>query len=322
MPVSRSSPLSLLLTLGAALLAAPAGAVDFSEVYFFGDSLSDTGRSCTVLTPAQGYDADRCSNGPVWADVLVSELGLSADSLSSASGGPNYADGGAFADELADQIADFDADTPLVDPGALYAIWIGANDVLSRPTSPLAMQDAVDDVMAGIGSLSLLGAESFLIVNLPNFGRSYGQDLSTPWTGGQRNTLEALSLQFNALLADGLAGLSGLEIHTLDAYQLFEDIAADPATFGFDSAHFSMDGGGRIYFDPCRNDAACSADPMGAVADDFVLYDWVHPSTATHDWIGVDAVSALPEPGSALLLAAGLGGLGAIRGLERRAARR
>jgi phospholipase/lecithinase/hemolysin len=57
----------------AALIAGPASAA-FSNAYFFGDSLSDTGNVYTVFgpgyVPAPYYDG-RFSNGPVWVEHLA-----------------------------------------------------------------------------------------------------------------------------------------------------------------------------------------------------------------------------------------------------------
>ena len=85
--------------------AAPAGALPFTQLFVFGDSLSDSGNVALALGPgvrtptpipdnsfiptAPYASSDRFSNGPVWAE----RLGLPA--LPSLAGGTDFAFGGA-----------------------------------------------------------------------------------------------------------------------------------------------------------------------------------------------------------------------------------
>ena len=81
-------------TIGLAALAASAGAQAYSNLYIFGDSLSDTGNIFALTggaTPAAPYFAGRFSDGPVWAETLATSLGLPAASTASLLGGQNFA---------------------------------------------------------------------------------------------------------------------------------------------------------------------------------------------------------------------------------------
>lgn len=77
--------LSFMLPLGAS-----ADDLNFSNIYVFGDSLSDTGNVFNITTfantlaptipidpPSPPYYQGRYSNGPVWVDYLANDLGLS-----------------------------------------------------------------------------------------------------------------------------------------------------------------------------------------------------------------------------------------------------
>jgi phospholipase/lecithinase/hemolysin len=119
--------------LAIALLAACSGAqAGYSNLYVFGDSLSDTGNNATVwdtvgflgyippfpagtppgtlrtpvptpsdtFIPTFPYASNVYSNGPVWASSFASALGLSA--APSLTGGTNYAYGGARVGPLGD----------------------------------------------------------------------------------------------------------------------------------------------------------------------------------------------------------------------------
>ena len=86
-----------------------ASAQGFSNMYIFGDSLSDTGNRATVTGdfPAPFF-MNRVSNGQVAVEVLATSLGLSADASRHLVGpavGTNYAVAGARAGGLADGLA-------------------------------------------------------------------------------------------------------------------------------------------------------------------------------------------------------------------------
>ncbi|HYP07680.1 MAG TPA: SGNH/GDSL hydrolase family protein [Bryobacteraceae bacterium] len=103
-------------------LAVAATAAPFSSLYFFGDSLTDTGnvlKATSVLSnytfglvpkhPTAPYEAGRFTNGPVWAEHVAARLGHSSDAAPGGMsmgafgrvGGPgnNFAIGGARTDE-------------------------------------------------------------------------------------------------------------------------------------------------------------------------------------------------------------------------------
>src|SRR3990172_5077900 len=178
-PKGRAMDLGILpckAALAAALLlgvARPGAAQEFSDAFFFGDSLTDTGIFCAGLgaVTGQGYAPGRCSNGDVWADVLAEALGVNLDA-----GEENFAKGGDTTSDLDDQITAFEISLFFQDsdPDALYVVWLGSNDVLPMPTSPMAMQSAVNRVVNGIERLADLGAEHFLVPNIVDVGRAWG----------------------------------------------------------------------------------------------------------------------------------------------------
>ena len=75
-----------------------AAAGPFNNLVLFGDSLSDIGNIAAqpfINTPGPYYWNGRFSNGPVYAETLATGLGLPALIRSTASGGADYAYGGA-----------------------------------------------------------------------------------------------------------------------------------------------------------------------------------------------------------------------------------
>lgn len=295
----RSVSWLLAVLLVGSTAALSAAAQTFTDLVVFGDSLSDTGNACPLLAIA-GYRPGGCSNGDVWIESLAAELGLEA--TASLSGGSNYAVGGHLTSDFADQLFAF---SPFgivpADPDALYVVWFGGNDVLALPGSPGAMANAVDAVLAGIRALQGLGAQHFLIPNLPDIGRAYGGFTIPAGSGAvftplERDFVTALSLDFNDRLAAALAVEPIDTLYVLDIETMVEQLFADPAAFGIAPAAIDDGSDDTDFGVPCLIDPVCAADPQGAVADGFFLFDAIHPTTAGHALIAERAAILLPEP--------------------------
>lgn len=172
-------------------------AISYSNIYIFGDSLSDT-------------DAG-ASNGPLWPEYLAPQLGLSYNP------GSNFSVAGAFSIDLATQISIYQATISTVDANALYVVWAGGNDI----NLGLNGVDAANNVISAVDSLSALGASHFLIPNMPDLGMLPIIDSSkTPQ-----------SIDFNSTIDLAYAGLSSVAV--ADIFGLHHEILDDPAAFGF-----------------------------------------------------------------------------------------
>ena len=136
----------------------------YTAMYVFGDSLSDTGNVSLAtfgLLPVSPPYADRSfSNGPVWAQDLAQSLGLPPLQPSLA-GGTDFAYGGAETGQtpthtlnptdLPSQFTQFQTQVASPQAGALYAIWIGSNDVLDiANNSSLTPAQQQADVAAAV----------------------------------------------------------------------------------------------------------------------------------------------------------------------------
>ncbi|MFT4653421.1 MAG: phospholipase/lecithinase/hemolysin [Kangiellaceae bacterium] len=260
-----------LLLVSTASFASP-----ISSMYVFGDSLSDSG-AFTYLAPSvcppAPYFGCRFSNGPVWAELLATDLGVSADSAYG--GGTNFAIGGNRTDDvLGFQVPNFLASTGgVADANALYVIWAGGNDFLQNdPVGTFSPFDAVDNIVSSILSLSAAGATDFLIPNLP---------IAETW-----------AFEFNAALADGLDGLEReLNITQFDAFTQFLDMTLNPSDYGFTNV-----------LEPCFTTVSVCADP-----DAYLLWDAVHPTASAHKIIAAAALDALSVSTPATLAIFSLG---------------
>lgn len=304
------------LAAGAPAAAAPV----FSNIFVFGDSLTDTGNahlgapSAGVpdpAPPALGYFNGRFSNGPMWTDYLSQDLGFGLLEPRLA-GGTNYSVGGARAVPNGDPSLDFPQQLQFfandlaggpADPNALYVVNFGGNDardILHGDADAPDPASVIATIIGGIEALNDLGARHFLVGGIPNIGLQ-------PEQNGAEAEGRALSLQLAAALDAALADLTleaGTNLFSFDYFPLTDAIEANPTAFGFTQPL----------------DLFCLAVP-GASPDcpGFLFFDPLHPTTAAHRLIANAALAALndatevPEPATVALLGLGVLGMAAHR---------
>ena len=305
------------------------GAPLYSEMIVFGDSVSDTGNVHIASTalgqfPDPGFDG-RLSNGPIWVDRLAARLGLASPSPS-LTGGTNYAYAGAKTGveprnrtsvltrevlpipNTGTQINNYLGDHPAgFRHDQLVALWGGGNDLVETRTAA-DTQRVVDNLEAELMALNANGAGDVLVPNqidqadTPIFNRRQGPAAQMAEVNRLFNT------QLDTML-DDLDGNPDLKIriHRLDAFSLFKDVIADPGEFGLSNV----------------TDAALDlaligppfAQPYPVVDDpeNYLFWDYVHPTTVGHQIIGDAAFNALakdatqvPEPPSVALVIIGI----------------
>jgi len=252
---------------------------DFSELFVFGDSLSDTGNlfqeTGGLVPPSPPYFDGRFSNGPVTVELLAPQLGITFNPETNfavggaTTGRDNTGDNPALGLEfpgLLDQIDQFVANVGPegADPDGLYVVWAGGNNFLNAPADPqAAVTAAVNNLTTAVNTLASVGAQNFVVPNLPNIGR-------TPLAAanGLTSILRDISLSFNSALEIALAGLV-LDVISVDLFDISEEIAANPAAFGLSNITDPFLGTLEV-LDP---------DPD---ADQFFFWDDVHPTTKVH----------------------------------------
>jgi phospholipase/lecithinase/hemolysin len=283
--------------------SSPASAQVPSPVVIFGDSLSDPGNgfaflktSATppdyglspLLVPSSPYarGGHHLSNGPTWIEQLGGSLADQRNVLPAFVGSNpfamNFALGSARArnigldpgtPSLAFEVAAFLQKTGgQVPADALYVIQIGGNDVADAvatgdPVQGLAiLQAAAQAVRINISLLSALGAEHFLVWNVPDAGFTPAARLS-----GTQAEAHLATQTFNALLAAELAPLilSGVDIVGFDANALVTDIVNNPASYGLTNV-----------VDAC---VTPNVPPFTCqTPDQYLFWDGIHPTTAVH----------------------------------------
>lgn len=217
------------------MLPPKATAANFSGLYVFGDSLSDTGNTFnitggsvspkTAFPPDPPFSKGRFSNGDNWVDYLGKDLGLTPTLVSSlpqnfttipTTQGINFAFGGsnsgldnAFipgAPGVLAQVGFFtqslQANQQKADPNALYAVWGGGNDYLFGNLNNA--DQTVKNLSDSVGALASAGAKNILVFNLPDLGK-------IPFAAkGNPSLLSSLTVEHNQKLAATLGNYSSI----------------------------------------------------------------------------------------------------------------
>ncbi|MEJ6484646.1 SGNH/GDSL hydrolase family protein [Nostoc punctiforme UO1] len=254
-----------------------------SELYVFGDSLSDTGMvfraTGGMYPPNPTYFQGRYSNGRVWIEYLAESLHLSPKQTHNfAYGGATTGNvGNSYVPSLLNQVQSFTQTHQQTNPDALYVLWAGANDYLQGVSNASI---PVKNVTTAINSLTDVGAKKILVGNLPDLGQ-------LPATRNSTNSvnLSALTQAHNQGLRRSLKVLSqqhsDLEIVQLDANALYRDAIAKPAAFNFTNV-----------ISPCLSGDRTCSNP-----DQFLFWDGIHPTAVAHRIIGETAFSTIQEAG-------------------------
>jgi outer membrane lipase/esterase len=290
---------------GIALGASGAASAQFSNAFFFGDSLSDAGSYKPVLPPGTGLFTT--NPGPVWVTPFANHYGLTASPANQ--GGNDYAQGGArvallpgypasaptaAAVPVATQVSRFLAKGP-VDRNAIYSVQGGANDITTQLTllflgqvTPGQAQANVDLAAAQlaqqVAALQAGGARYVMAWNMPDLGVTPdGRD------SGIGTLITGVVQSFNAGFLAGLDAAGG-KVARLDAFRLLNEVIGNPAAYGF------ADASSRA----CGTTAALVCTPADLVTPDaarsFVFADGGHPTTAFQAIEAQYAISVLSAP--------------------------
>lgn len=304
------------LVAGAVALAcaAPASA-QWSNFVFIGDSLTDAGSYIPALPPGTG----RFTTNPdlVYAQVLGARYGFTITPANQ--GGTDYAQGGArlallpgvpnapptaTALPIASQVSQILASG--VDPGAVYTLWGGANDIFFQlglaqagQITPAQAQAAValaaTQYVQQVAALQAAGAQNLIVFNLPDIGQTPGGRAGGTAASAQITAITGL---YNNTVQAGLNALGG-NVLRIDMTAFFNEILANPSAFGFSNATTPA----------CGTVPSVLCTPANFIAPNanqtFVFADGVHPTGAAHAVIAGMVASFLEGPFHAATLTEG-----------------
>lgn len=315
-------PYVLALFFTSFLASSQVGATPFSNLFVFGDSLSDSGTSassvlsaynlagqCDPDHPCPPYYQGRISNGPTAVEYIANSVlsgGGNAGNFfnfavaGSTTGIGNEGDGGSqtspgtkFAPGMTQQVGLFSS-TPsfinAVTPDSLFFVWGGANDFLTGDSATLAARN----IAGYVGALIGIGAQHIVVPNLPDLSITpFAQSLPPIAAAAAQN----YSLEFNQELADQLGTLStafsNTQIVQFDSYNFFNNLVQNPTAYGFTNAT-----------EACVSLPDACSDPASRV-----FWDDFHPTTQVHALFAGAVVSQVPLPSSIVFFVSGMTGL-------------
>ncbi len=305
--------LSVFFSILLCVIVQTVAAKPLNQIVVFGDSLSDNGnlyeymKQQLPLSPP--YFKGRFSNGPVWVELLADHVfptnTASSHLLDYAFGGAGVlGPDGDFEDEtLLSLNREIDsyllAHQDKASPDAMFVIWIGANNYLTVPDDK---DEAIENVVWGIRTSTQRlidhGAQHFLIINLPDLGRTpFAREME------MQDELSYYANQHNALLEKNVAQLRSenptAELLSFDVNKFFEKSIADPQQFGFSNI---TDTCYEAVLDPkashsLLNMVAHIRPKLQAAdaCDGYFFFDPVHPTGLTHRLISEYVIDALNE---------------------------
>jgi len=297
---------SAVITLLAGLIGT-AQAGNYSGIYFFGDSLTDSGVFAPILPNA--HDHFSTNPGTVWSQNLGADYGVAVSpayaaqpmtspvAFSPIASGNNFATGSArinlttttpsnaaLVPPVSAQVTQMLARGPL-DSKALYAISGGPNDVfaqISAGSNAAAMADivtAANDLTAQVTRLQSAGARHLIVLGIMDLTKTPIASMSA--NVPDPDLLGNLVSSFNSTLETGLAGKSLLYFNT---GKMLNTIMGNPVAFGFTNI----------------KDAATTVSlgntPEPGKETGYLFADIRHPSAQFHkilsDWIYISLAGA------------------------------
>ncbi|HEY5972842.1 MAG TPA: autotransporter domain-containing protein [Pseudoxanthomonas sp.] len=273
-----------------ALAATPAMAGDvYSQTWFFGDSLTDSGHFQNNLPEGIRDVAGSFTTNPgqIWAEWVADHYGT--DATTDNQGGTNYAIGGARIDTPVANTIPVTAQVDLylsthggrADPNALYTVWGGGNDLLAFDfNAPVGVQ-----MVEAVTALQNAGARYILVPTVPDAGLT---PFAISLGGGVPALATSIANSYNERIFGALS-TAGLRVIPLNTFQVQQEIAADAARYGFTNITTPACTGGSL---------TCTPDTLVAPGADqtYLFADGVHPSGATHRILADYAISVLEGP--------------------------
>jgi hypothetical protein len=256
----------------------------FSSLYALGDG------ACSTTDNPQGgalYYPSTYSNGRIWIQVLAQRQGLTYDASKNLS--YFYHLSSSLASDIS-QLSAPDAAT------ALFVIWVSDADFVDDMTSFYPSQldtttwnNAINASLANhsqaIANLYAKGARTLIMpnaVDISNIPQYSG------CTASQKSFIRGRVIYFNTgfatMLNQKMASLPGLKIYAPDIFTLFDNMLANPASYGLVNPGYSALDDGSL--DPWH------LNGPGAF---YVFWDPWDPTAKAHE-VMADTVQALISP--------------------------
>lgn len=263
------------------LNSGPVSALTFSHIVVFGDSLSDNGNLYALSSGTQpasinSYEG-RYSNGPVWVEYLARYWGAGLIDL--AQGGAETGNSTDLPKGLQSQVSEFTqlaaAYPAMVPDNTLYVIWAGPNDFFGGSQDVAASTQNIGDTL---DMLAAIEPGHILVFNMPDLGAIPLNNTSPLLASAAQYLTQSFNTSLASVVSQFKQAHPDINVYEFDSYALFEEIIADPFSYGF------TDVTGQYVNDD---------DTLNDDGNVYLFWDGVHPTTLGHQLIAQKTASQL-----------------------------
>lgn len=285
------------------------------KIIVFGDSLSDNGNfysySLHIVPKKPPYFNGRFSNGLTWVERLADGLHLNHESKDQLL---NLAYGGATArsdkNDIAWQIKTYLKKFPYDANGDkhLYVIWIGGNDYLpAKGSTDDVTSEAVASIQKHIELLIQHGAKNFLVLNLPDLGKTpLAQLAGKEYAEKVSRMIQLHNAKLSLMLSRLRVQHSEIDMVFFDVTSPFKDALTHPQKYGIKYTQDACFKGDTFMFSVLKD---AKYDQVRAqlsdsdrivfcmLADEYFFFDHVHPTRVVHELIAKKVLERLKRSG-------------------------
>lgn len=284
---AKSRAVPLLLALMLAFVALPRAFATFSSIYVFGDGVCTTTQSPSPL-PAYLYDGARYCNGPVWIEKISTLQGVPYDAAKNRSFFNHHSA------VLKTSVNNFSA--PADAEASLFIVWSNDADFVvfagdnalwqsnSQSSWDTKINTAISDLTTAINTLYAKGARKIVMPNAANIA-------AIPLYSGRSNSEKSFfrdrvmqyNTQFQTATTDLMNSKSGLVIYRPDVFSYFEQVIANPGSYGFTNASSAAT-------------VVESDKSFTGPGANYVFWDYWHPTTKFQDLLANFVNQSIPAP--------------------------